>query len=156
MTMNLDQLIESGIDQAKRVLVGVQGAQLLRAFVIQFKDRPPTIIACPWSDTHERNATIAAMRMTFKAYREHIDSYLFWSEVWMASENPRHPTGLMPADRQDRKEGVLINAFDAKGGERTRFYEIMRGPDGVVTDLVKFDREPDQYGGDLHNLLKDD
>jgi hypothetical protein len=157
MTMTIDELIQSGVDQANHVLVGKPGAELLPAFVIQFKDRPPTIVATPWSGDDEKYAVVEAMRLLFKAHRESVESYLFWSEAWQAYEDPKHPTGLMPSDRQDRKEVVILNAFDKQGGKMVSL-EIMRGPDGVVTRLVANDRAHDitALGGRLHNLLQDE
>ena len=57
----------------------------------------------------------------------------------------------------DRKEVVIVNAFNLEGG-RMITLEIERGPDGVVTDLVKGKDagDYDQLGGRLYNLLKDD
>jgi hypothetical protein len=156
MTMTIDQLLQSGVDQANTVLVGKPGAELLPAFVIQFKDRPPTIIATPWSGDDEKTIAVEAMRMLLKIHRESVDSYLFWSEAWQAYEDPKHPTGLMPRDREDRKEVVIINAFNHAGGKMISL-EIMRGPDGVVTSLVANDKEDDltMLSGRLHNLLQD-
>jgi hypothetical protein len=157
MTMTIDELLDSGVKQANHVLVGKPGAELMPAFVIQFKDRPPAMIGTPWNGEDEKYAVVEAIRALLKAYREHVVSYLFWSEAWQAYEDSNHPTGLRPSDRQDRKEVVIINAFDHKGGKMLSL-EIMRGPDGVVTGLVANDKENNitALGGRLHNLLQDD
>jgi len=157
MTMTIDQLLDSGVNQAKHVLIGKPGAELTPAFVVQFKDRPPAMIATPWHGDDEKYATIGAMRMMLKAYRKHVVSYLFWSEAWQAYEDVDHPIGLRPSDRQDRKEVVILNAFDKQGGKMISL-EIMRGPDGVVTNLVANDKADDitAVGGHLHNLLQED
>jgi hypothetical protein len=157
MSMNLDEFLQSGIDQARTVLIGKPGAELMPAFVIQFKDRPPAIIATPWSNDEEKFAATEAVRMTLRLYRSQVHSYLFWSEAWMAHEDMNHPIGLQPRDREDRKEVVIVNAFNLKGGKMITL-EIVRGPDGVVTDLVKGkdDGDYDHLSGRLYNLLKDD
>jgi hypothetical protein len=155
--MSIDELIQSGVDQAKRVLVGRPGASLMPAFVVQFKDRPPAMIGTPWSDDQDKDIAISAMRAMLKLYRDSVTSYLFWSEAWQAYEDKNHPIGLMPRDRMDRKEVVIINAFDKKGGKMVSL-EIMRDDKGVVTDLIANDKESDLtvLSGRLHNLLKDD
>ena len=157
MTMSIDQLIQSGIDQAKAVLVGKKDAELMPTFVIQFKDRAPAIIGAPWSGDDEKAVMTETMRLMLKIYRSSVTSYLFWSEAWMATEDLKHPIGLMPRDRMDRKEVVIINAFDHEGGKMTTL-EIERGPDGVVTGLAKLKDagDYDKLGGRLYNLLKDD
>ena len=157
MSMNLDKFLQSGIDQARTVLIGKPGAELMPAFVIQFKDRPPAIIAAAWSNDEEKVATTEAVRMTLRLYRSQVHSYLFWSEAWMAHEDMNHPIGLAPRDREDRKEVVIVNAFNLEGGKMVTL-EIERGPDGVVTDLVKGKDagDYDRLGGRLYNLLKDD
>jgi hypothetical protein len=156
MTMTIDELIQSGVDQARHVLIGAPGAELLPAFVIQFKDRPPTIVATPWSGDDEKHATVEAMRAMLKIYRASVHSYMFWSEVWLAHEDPKHPIGLAPRDRQDRKEAVFINAFNHEGG-KVCVLEIVRDDKGVVRDLVKNKHgEIDQFSGRLHNLLQED
>jgi hypothetical protein len=157
MTMNLDELIQSGVDQATRVLVGQKDAELLPTFVVQFKDRPPAIIPTPWSGDQEKIRMTEAIRLVLRLCRESVTSYLFWSEAWMATEDLKHPIGLAPRDREDRKEVVIVNVFDHKGGKMVTL-EIERGPDGVVTDLVKHKDagDYDRFEGRLYNLLKDD
>lgn len=157
MSMNLDEFLQSGVDHARTVLVGKPDAELLPAFVIQFKDAPPTIIATPWSGDDDKTVAIAAMRMLLKIHRARVHSYLFWSEAWMAHEDMNHPIGLAPRDRMDRKEVVILNAFNLDGGKMITL-EIERGPDGVVTDLVKHKDlgDYDRFEGRLYNLLKDD
>jgi hypothetical protein len=157
MTMTIDELLQSGVDQANHLLVGKPGAELLPTFVIQFKDQPPTIITTPWSGDDEKYAVVEAMRLLLKIHRASVVSYLFWSEAWQAYEDPKHPTGLMPRDRQDRKEVVILNAFDKQGGKMVSL-EIMRGPDGAVTSLVANDKAHDitALSGRLHNLLQDE
>lgn len=157
MSMNLDEFLQSGVDQARTVLIGKPGAELMPAFVIQFKDAPPTIVGVPWSNDGEKYVATEAMRMLLKAHRARVHSYLFWSEAWMATEDMRHPSGLAPRDREDRKEVVLVNAFNLEGGRMVTL-EIVRGPDGVITDLVKGKEagDYDKLEGRLYNLLKDD
>ena len=41
MSMNLDEFLQSGVDHARTVLDG-SPTELLSAFVIQFKDAPPS------------------------------------------------------------------------------------------------------------------
>ena len=157
MNMTIDQLIQSGVDHARRVLIGQPGVQLTPSFVVQFKDRAPAFIETPWSSDDEKIAATEAMRIVFKRYRQSVHSYLFWSEAWRAHEDMKHPIGLAPRDREDREEVVMINAFDHKGGKMTSLI-IERDDKGVVIDLIR-DKDVDdcdRFEGRLYNLLKDD
>jgi hypothetical protein len=156
MTMTIDELIQSGVDQANSVLVGKPGAELLPAFVLQFNDRPPTIVATPWGGDDDKAIVVEAMRRLLKTYRASVHSYLFWSEAWMAHEDARHPSGLMPRDREDRKEVVIVNAFDKQGRGKLATLEILRDDKGVVIELKRQDDIYDRLEGQLHNLLQDE
>jgi hypothetical protein len=157
MTMTIDELIASGVRQANDILVGKPGAELLPTFVIQFKDRPSTMVATPWLNDREKFIATEAMRLMLKLHRANVDSYMFWSEAWQAYEDSKHPIGLMPCDREDRKEVVIINAFNHASGKMIAL-EIMRDDKGVVTSLVNNDKEDDitALSGLLHNLLQDE
>ncbi len=154
--MSIDQLIESGARQAETVLIGQKDASLIPTFVVQFKDRPSAIIGTPWSGDREKYAVTQAMRGLLKQHRDSVVSYLFWSEAWTATEDIKHPTGLTPSQREDKREVVILSAFDHDGGKMVTL-EIERGHDGVVTGLKR--DAPDDWkvlGGRLHNLLQDD
>jgi hypothetical protein len=154
--MTIDELIQSGVDQARTVLIGQKDAELTPAFVIQFKDgRPTAIVATPWGNDREKHTATTAMWMMFKVYGRAVDSYLFWSEAWRARESIKHPIGLMPRDREDKQEVVILSAYNHDGG-KMRILEIKRGPDGVVTELVAEDDVYDHLSGRLHNLLADE
>lgn len=156
MTFSLDELGEFGLAHARSVLIGKKGAQLLPTFHIQFIDRPPVIMATPWRTNREKATVIAAIRALIKELRPRVDSYAFISEAWLAVQRlaPR-PTDLAPSEREDRKEVVIITAFDRKTGF-LRAYEIKRGPDAAVTELIP-EREPaEHFSGRLMNLFDDD
>jgi hypothetical protein len=155
--MSIDELLQSGVSHAKHVLIGEEGAQIIPCFIIQFKDRPPAILATPWTNDKEKWATREAVRLSLKHFYDSVDSYMFWTEAWMATENIHHPSGLMPSDREDKREVVVINAFD-KQNERVCVLEIVRGDDGRVTNLVEDKTATDTtfWSGAMHNLLKDD
>lgn len=156
--MTIDELIDSGINQARTVLIGKPGAELAPAFVIQFKDRAPAVIGTPWSGDREKQIAIFVIRKALKTFEASVVSYLFWSEAWMATEDMKHPLGLMPRDREDRKEVVMINAFTKAGEGKMVTLEIVRDDKAVITDLIRSrdSGDYDRMGGRLHNLFNDD
>lgn len=158
MTLSIEKLAEFALDHATFVLVGKAGAQLIPTFHIQFLNRPPVIMATPWRDDREKMATVRAVRSAIKQFRPIVDSYSFTSEAWIAVQNhaPR-ASDLMPSEREDRREAVIITCFNKDDGF-LRAYEIKRGPDARVTELTP-EREPgrfDRIEGRLYNLFDDE
>jgi hypothetical protein len=156
VTYSLDELAGKHLEHAKGVLIGKPGAQLLPTFHIQFTNRDPVIMATPWSDEREKSIVIATIRSAIQHFRQTVDSYAFMSEAWIATEDRNTPADvkkLMPREREDRREAVIITAFNKDTGFM-RSYEIERGADGAVSALK--DIEPyDECGGRLHNLFED-
>jgi hypothetical protein len=154
IALTLDQLVANAVKHANSVLVGNKEAMITPFFHIQFNDRAPVLIATPWSNDVEKQAATYSIRASLKKFRDHVVNYSFISEAWMAHyDNPMPANLTMPRDRPDRRECVIINAFDHKEG-RFKVLTIERDAEGRVTKLVP---DPDdQYTGlegDLHNLL---
>jgi hypothetical protein len=151
--MSIDKLLEQATDYAHRVLIGHEGAQVIPTFCIQFDHEPTTIVAAPWADDHEKSMTIDLMRAMLKI--KHAHSYSFVSEAWMATEDRKRPLGLMPSEREDKREVVIVIAHDRRGGGQVRTYEIKRNAKGVISDLMLDPDTVDSFGGRLHNLFDD-
>ena len=148
--LNVDELLDHAADHARNVLVGKPQAELTPTWLIQTKTKT-MLIGTPWHGDGDKETIITAMRMLMKLHD--AQSYSFMSEAWKAVEDINHPTGLMPRDREDKVEILIINACDRKGG-KIRFYEIKRGPNAVVTDLVlDIHSDGDRFSGRLYNLL---
>ncbi len=148
--LNVDELLDHAVEHARKVLVGKPKAALMPTWLIQVKDQT-MILGTPWDGDNDKDIVITAMRMLMKL--RDVQSYSFMSEAWKAIESLDHPTGLMPSQREDKVEIVLINACD-RNGAKVRSYEIKRGPDAVITDLV-LDKQgsEDHFSGRLFNLL---
>ena len=147
--MTVDQLLNIALNGARAHLIGQPDASLMAAFMIQYKDQPPVILGAPWSCEEEKQMALSLIRFILNKDPT-IHSYSFISEAWVAEENAKHPIGLMPSQREDKREVVIISAFDRQGGE-TRVYVIERGPDGRVSDLVL---DPHTvFEGRVHNLF---
>ena len=149
--LNVDQLLDHAADHARTVLVGKPKAELIPTWILQGKDEI-TFVGTPWGDDVEKELTVIAIRAMLEVRQ--AQSYSFMSEAWKAHESIDHPIGLMPRDRVDRIEVVIVNAFDRQGG-KMRCYEIRRGPDGVVTELVLDPQgDMDRFEGRLYNLFQ--
>jgi hypothetical protein len=153
--MSVDELLDGALDYARFTLVGAnKDTELFPVFFVQYANgQPNTMVTAPWGGEDEKVMVIHAMRAMLKRTNAH--SYWFVSEAWMAYEDTRHSTGLMPSQREDKREVVITNAYDRHGG-KMRMYDIQRGPDGAITDLVA-DPHNDEtsFSGRLANLLAD-
>jgi hypothetical protein len=149
---SIEELGEFALRHAESVLIAKDGAQLLPTFHVQFTDRPPVIMGAPWRSDREKMGVLAAVRETINEFRSVVDSYSFMTEAWVASQNtPPRAGDLLPSERQDRREAVIITAFNKDTGFM-RTYEIKRGPDARVTALVP-ERELDRFEGRIYNLF---
>lgn len=152
---SLDQMIEGMLDHAKHVLIGKNDEQIVPFFHIQFKDRPDAIMPAPFSDERQKSAFIKAVRISFKMFRPSVVNYAFVSEAWAAQSDHRpRPGDLTPAQREDKRECVIVSAGDHDGA-RMKIWEIVRDDKGRVTDLVE-DKMRDLFEGRMYNLLGED
>ena len=153
---SLEELIELGRKHAERVLIGKPGAQLPPTFHIQFTNRPPAVMAVRWRDEREKRMCFAAIRAALKDFRPTIVNYAFMSEAWLATQDHRPRAGdLLPSEREDRQEAVVITACDHDGGT-LRAFEIKRGPDAAVTELTPRTEPGSDFEGRMFNMLQDD
>jgi hypothetical protein len=155
VNLSLDKLGEIALRHAESVLIAKDGAQLVPTFHIQFTDRPPVTMPVPWTNDRQKAALLAAVRSAIKEFRSVVDSYSFITEAWIATQDtPPRAGDLLPSEREDRREAVIITAFNKDTGFM-RTYEIKRGPDARVTALVA-EREPDRFQGRIYNLFEDE
>jgi hypothetical protein len=158
VTHSLEKLAAFGLEHAKSVLIAKPGAQLIPTFHIQFINRPPVIMAMPWTSERQKMAAIHAVRSAIQHFRPIVDSYSFMSEAWIAvQDTPPRDSDLMPSQREDRKEAVIITCFNKDTGFM-RSFEIKRAPDATVSELVADLNAPgkeDRFEGRLYNLFED-
>jgi hypothetical protein len=152
MPLTINELLDKAIEHARATLIDKPDAQLIPTWLIQAKDRT-TVVGTPWDGDDDKRIMLFAIRMMLK--KEKAQSYSFMSEAWMATEDLKHPIGLQPREREDRKEAVIMNAFDRDGGGKMRIYDIQRGDNGRVSDLVLQQTEADHFSGRMFNLFRD-
>lgn len=155
--MTIDELVENAIGFARQQLIGVPDAELLPVWMIQ-GPKGATVVGTPFPKGLGgvgKDMIAEAVKQILKA--EHATSYSFMSEAWAATESIRNPLNLAPSQREDRREVVIINAFNHNGEGKQVFYDIVRDNDGIVTDLVK-ERESqwDHNEGRFYNLFDKD
>lgn len=145
----VDELIDHAIGFARRVLIGVPDATLTPCWLIQGANGN-TIVGTPFNGDWSKDMAAAAIRKLLK--KERAVAYSFVSEAWQSVQNAGEPL-IRPSNREDRREIVMVTAYDRNGG-KMRSWEIIRGPDGVVTEL-KADSpiKGAEYEGRFFNLF---
>lgn len=148
----LDELTEMALHHAKSCLVGHPGAQMVPCWLIQ-GDKRTTIVGTPFNGDQAKDFVAFVIRRLLK--EENASAYSYVSEAWTAVEDLKHPIGLAPREREDRREVVIITVANRKTS-RMRIWEIIRGADGTVVEL-KADPvgDEDRFGGRFFNLFGD-
>lgn len=154
---SLDQMIEGMHEHARATLIGHNDEQLLPFFHIQFKDREDAVIPAPFQDERQKSAFIQAIRASLNIFKPSVVNYAFVTEAWVAQYD--HKPGekdLMPSEREDRRECVIVSAGD-RDGAQMKMWEIVRDDQARVTDLVEdHNMMADHFEGSLHNLMAED
>lgn len=152
---SLDEMVEGMHAHAMAMLIGDEKAQLIPFFHIQFKDRPDTLIATPWSGEDEKSRAIRVVKEVMRQCRSSVVNYAFASEAWVATQTHRPRKGdRMPSEREDRREVVIVSAGDHQRATM-KTWEIVRDDKGRPTDLVE-DKTMGHATGRLYNLLDAD
>ena len=150
----VEELQAMALDHAEFMLIDGGEPQLTPTWWIQFDNAPGEMIITPWDSEAEKLAVVEMIRNKLKS--PHARNYAFISEVWVAKENIRRPTRLTPGQRPDRREAVMIHAFNRQGKGGARVYAIERDAKGVITALPEDKGYNDRFQGRMYNLFQDE
>lgn len=143
MAITLDQLVETGVKQARHVLLTRREKQL-KPFYALFNDKNEiTLLPCQFNDDHDKDVTVAAVKAT--AALTGANKALYMSEGWMLHLpkplTPWHAKQQMenlprPAESPDRIEIVQIIATDGTNTKARALQMIRNKPGGKLMALV--------------------
>lgn len=137
MSPELAKMMDLARQQAERVLIGNQGAELTPAWCLMGPDGFK-IVATPFIGEESKEPVARAMRQLMCEWS--TERYTLVHEAWLA----HGPSKLEPRKRDDRIEVVMVLGCDREGSH-IRSYEIVRDwNSGVVTSLKPLDDEGDQ------------
>ena len=153
--MTIDEMLDAGEEQARRVLIGTKEA-LLPMFHVELNNGDGIVVGTPWANEEEKYATVDAIKHAIK--NGGVKRYSFVAEAWMSTApktwKPGQGRPLDPPSQQpNRVECVIITACERERQE-CRFLEIKRGPGGRCADLIRQDDMQGEMGGALFNLFK--
>jgi len=151
--MTLDKMLESAEKWVREMLINRPGVQIPPTFMLITKNECK-VISMPWENFEQRSIALDLMQFMMK--RKNVISYIVATEAWAANEpeDPRKRSGIMPSQRQDKKEIIMIVAVNKTENKSIEF-DIVRDKDAVVIDLVKNPDLIKSIGGELLTLLDD-
>jgi hypothetical protein len=87
------------------------------------------LIATPWSNDEEKQATVDALRHLFRAH--HVKRFAFMVEAWVRqAASMEDINSCPPSEHPDRREVLMITAEDRDGSQIMGFYYILRPEHG--------------------------
>src|SRR5260221_244217 len=118
MNKTLDQLLSLAANQAHLVLLGLRQPELIHSSVFIQEDGSSQILATPFANDGQKDATVAYVKAWMKNHG--TVAYSFLAEGWQATLTPEEwnpdsgpiPEGDIPRNRVDRTEVVLPLATD--------------------------------------------
>jgi hypothetical protein len=151
--MTIDELIQNAYEHACNVLVGKPDAELIPSWLLDAPGRL-IIVGTPWDGDEDKDLVAAIMRKMLK--EEGVTGYSFMSEAWVTAQAVGEPY-IEPRLSDKRREVVIISACTRKA-DCVQIYEMIRGPDAVVTELKPEPRNAEHgiFKGRLHNLFTDE
>jgi hypothetical protein len=151
--MTLDDMLEAAEKWVREMLINRPGVQIPPTFMLITKSECK-VISMPWENSKQRSIALSLIQLMMK--HKNVISYSVVSEAWKASEpkDPRKRSGLMPSQRQDKKEIIMIVAVNKIENKSIEF-DIVRNDEAVVINLVKSPDLIKSTGGELLTLLDD-
>lgn len=121
-------------------------------------DTEAVAVLTPWQGENDKKISIALLRAMIDKFR--FDRYVFFTEIWLANVAPDTPEDLakmMPMNRPDRREAVMIHAFERDNPDsRCEVFDIVRvdqnNPKLVKSDMFK---NAGHLEGRMFNLFAD-
>lgn len=92
------------------------------------------VIPAPWQDETHKRAILSAIRNMFR--QKGVTAYACASEIWTTSQDRNTSPAvrkLMPMQRDDREEALLVFAVNQSGEQAGRCYDILREPGEPLT-----------------------
>ena len=134
--------------------VFLKHGQLSQAFFFLDPHGDLAMFPAPWADHDERALYLAVVTKALKMCK--AERYAFASEVWMATYDSRTSSvELMPSEREDRKEGLMIGVSDKHGKTLLKMFRIERDGDGKPRLELEANMDGTDFTGELTTLLVD-
>lgn len=150
------EMRDFALKHAKLVLIGNPGAELMPIWDLVDRTGEHHIFATPFFGEESKDAVAAFVKQKMREIG--AVGYSHVSEAWAAFTTPDEwRDDKRPASKRDNRIEVVMIMAAARGSETAMTsYEIVRGPDAVVTELKLVDQgEGGTISGRFANLLED-
>jgi hypothetical protein len=159
MNQTLDNLLELAGQQAHLILLDLKRSELVPSWVFVQEDGSSRILATPFRDDGQKEATVAYVRAWMRNHG--TVAYSFLCEAWSATLTPEEwdpkggkpiPEADQPRNRVDRIEVAYAIATDGTETQ-CRAWQIVRDWQGKVVGLTPRDVSGSGYEGRFTGLL---
>lgn len=151
--VDLEALVETGHDYARKTLLNKRGAELTATYLLL---RPEgegglgiDVMVCPWQDEAEKIVILELVKA--RCHANGVTALCFVCEAWVVSysaDEYRRGGSDPPSQRPDRKEIVLCIATDGTRKKVGRWAIRRDKPGGPVRALLSEEiGEEDSFGG---------
>lgn len=117
------------------------------------------LIATPWNDDKEKEATSNGLRLMFLRLMfrlKHVKRFAFICEAWTAQVSTMAEVneGPRPSEHPDRREVLMIAAEDREGNTLSGFFYILRPEHGNATLSPLHMNDHDALTGRFTGMLR--
>lgn len=154
-TMDLQQLFDFAAKSAANIFNDT--GEVMAMWHAVAGNGENVIIATPWRNDDQKDATIRALRQVFAA--KQVKRFAFVCEAWMATADPSQGrtaatySGVMPSKHPDRREVLMIRAEDRDGSMLAGMYYILRPECGPAKLSPLKMQDYDQTSGRMVGML---
>lgn len=134
---DLDKLLDSAHQQARRILLGKADEQLVAMWVLANRDDQLMVIATPFEGPFQKDLVAIYMRQFMVDHD--IVAYSFLTEAWVVvleDKDHAEAKGVIPSQDPRRVEVVLACACTADDS-KLKMWKMRRDKSGRVTALVE-------------------
>jgi hypothetical protein len=128
-------------------------------------DQVPIVVEFGWQNEHERASKLAITRAFLRVSK--ASAYLLINETWFTNikhddaGNPLEPLPdqagyVMPSQRVDRLEGLVLSAVTRDGTRQCRLFELKRDAAGFMSEMIPKTFPNEDFGGELLELFESD
>jgi hypothetical protein len=104
------------------------GGELQPMWVLYAENGEVIPVVTRWENDNDKVAAVEFIKKLIK--ERNVIRFGFMSEVWVAYEDKDEPSGIMPSERPDRKEAIMVIVEDHDGFAEFGSMEITRDSDG--------------------------
>ena len=121
---SLAEMIDVVVADATNFYAKSGTAEWMTVAWMQKEDGQMALLHLPWRSDNEKHVMIGALAETLR--QNGVIRYALAVEAWIAEEDPKKPSGIMPRNNPDRKEVLMISSQEKGGNGKTTLLMLTR------------------------------